>query len=194
MTTKHPGVRGLAALALAGLALAVTGCGPAAGPDDGAGPAAPASTSTPTPSPAPSRSSGLPLGKVVLDSPDERTDVKQCGIFTGRANLPDDKTIVLGVRNTDNGSPERYFEAVDHWEYPSDLQNWKAIQWFGDKDSSAGQHFRVEVLVVDLALATKKMAAAKTEGWHGAANPPGAKVAAHRDLHRVKGKGPAECY
>jgi hypothetical protein len=182
-------VRGL--VALTGLALIATGCA-GNNTDDTAQPTA---TATPvSPAPVSSGPTELAPGEVVLDSPADESDVKQCGIFTGRANLPADKTIVLGVRNKDNGSSERYFETVDDWEYPEDLKAWKGIQWFGDKDSAAGQSFRVEVLIADLALVREKAKAAKKDGWHGVDNPPGAKVAEHIDLHRVKGRGPAECY
>jgi hypothetical protein len=177
-------VRGL--VALAGLALIATGCGGNKTGDT--------ATATPVSStPVSSTPAELGQGEVVLDSPADESDVRQCGVFTGRADLPADKTIVLGVRNRDNGSPERYFEMVDDWEYPEDLKTWKGIQWFGDKDSAAGQSFRVEVLIVDLALVREK-AKAKKDGWHGVDNPPGAEVAEHIDLHRVKGRGPAECY
>lgn len=179
-------------VALAGLAVIAAGCGGNT-PDDEAQPTAtaPPPVSTAPASPPPGE---LAMGEVVLDFPADETDVKQCGVFTGRANLPADKTIVLGVRNKDNGNPERYFETVVDWEYPEDLKTWKGIQWFGDKDSAAGQSFRVEVLVVDLALTRAKAKAAKKDGWHGADNPPGAEVAEHIDLKRVKGRGPAECY
>lgn len=161
-----------------------TGC--AAGADGDASPV--------VPPPASSAVAELRPGTVVLDSPADEADVQQCAVFTGRADLPAGKTIVLGVRNKDNGSSERYFETVADWEYPADLDTWTGIQWFGDKDSAAGQGFRVEVLIVDLALAQESVKAAKKQGWHGPDNPPGSEVAAHVDVRRVKGKGPAECY
>jgi hypothetical protein len=174
--------RTTAAVLLAGLA-AASGCDGQAGAES----AAPAPTSSPAP-PA-----GLATGEVILDFPVDEAKVKRCEIFRGRANLPADKTIVIGVRNRDNGNSERYFEAVTDWEYPEDLDTWTGAQWFGSLDSAAGQSFRVEVLVIDLALAEQLSRRAKQEGWHSPENPPAARVAAHIDLHRVKGKGPAEC-
>jgi predicted small lipoprotein YifL len=164
---------------------ALTGCG-----DSG-----PADTQVPVATPQQTTTSAAPLraGTVVLESPADEADVKQCEIFRGRADLPADKTIIIGVRNKDNGSPERYFEAVTDWEYPEDLDTWSGAQWFGDKDSSAGQSFRVEVLIIDLKLAKKLSDQAKEKGWHSPDNPAGAQVAAHIDLHRVKGAGPADC-
>jgi len=173
--------RRIAALLLAGLTVTTAGCGP---DDKEAEPAPPTASSAPA---------ALKTGEVVLDFPVDEADVRRCEILRGRANLPAGKTLVLGVRNKDNGNPERYFQVVEDWEYPADLKDWKGAQWFGDADSSAGQGFRVEVLVVDLALTRKLAEAAKTEGFHSPDNPRGATVAAHIDLHRVKGKGPDEC-
>ncbi|WP_433830811.1 hypothetical protein ACQP2E_11840 [Actinoplanes sp. CA-015351] len=146
------------------------------------------SAAQPTPS-----TGQLPEGAVELDSPKDEAEVKRCEIFKGRANLPDDKTIIIGVRNKDNHNPERYFEAVTDWEYPEDLDSWTGMQWFGDADSAVGQSFRVEVLIVDLELARSMNRQAKEKGWHSPENPDGAEVAAHIDLDRVKGAGPKEC-
>lgn len=171
-------------LLLAGVA-AVSGCGQQTTPQP---------QQTAAPAPAPSQTTAtLGSGEVALDFPADEAQVKQCEIFRGRADLPAGKTIVLGVRNEDNGSPERYFATVTDWEYPKDLGTWTGAQWFGSKDTAAGQRFRVEVLVVDLALATQMTKKSKADGWHSPDNPTGATVAAHIDLHRVKGKGPAEC-
>ncbi len=174
-----------AAVLLAGLAM-VSGCKGEDAPDS------PGPQTSSAPSSAPSLSA-LPAGEVALDFPVDEAKVKQCEIFSGRANLPADKTIIIGVRNRDNGNPERYFEAIQDWEYPKDLDTWKGAQWFGSQDSAAGQSFRVEVLIVDLELARQMTKRSKEEGWHSPDNPRGAQVAAHIDLHRVKGKGPAEC-
>ncbi|SDS87021.1 hypothetical protein [Actinoplanes derwentensis] len=135
----------------------------------------------------------LKAGEVVLDFPADEADVKRCEIFRGRAALPADKTILIGVRNKDNGNPERYFGLVTDWEYPKDLATWTGPQWFGDKDSAAGQSFRVEILIIDLKLATKLNKETKVDGWHSRENPQGTTVAAHVDLNRVKGSGPADC-
>jgi hypothetical protein len=163
-------------------ALAVTGCGP----DDDT-PSPPASTPAATAASAPAE------GAATLAFPVDDAQVRQCEIFRGTSRLPDDKTIILGVRNVDNGSPERYFQAVEDWEYPGDLVEWSGAQWFGSGDSSVGQRFRAEVLVVDLAQTKKAVRDADNKGWHSPDNPEGALVAAHITLKRVAGPGPADC-
>ena len=177
----------LTSASLAGLALliAATGCSGDGGgtPEQAADPTTAASSAPPA----------LPPGTAKLLTPADAAPVKECGVFTGEANLPADKTLILGVRNTDNGNAERYFQAVQDWEYPADLTTWTGTQYFGSKDSSVGQHFRVELLIINLAQATKAQRAAKKEGWHSPDNPPGTPVAAHLELVRVAGPGPAEC-
>jgi hypothetical protein len=155
---------------------------PACGSDD---------EKTPPTTPAPSVSTP-PVGHATLDFPLDQADVKQCEIFTGKANLPAGRTLILGVRNLDNNDPNRYFQAVTGWEYPADLHDWKGAQWFGSKDDAAGQHFGVEVLLIDLPQA-QKFLGDKSKAWYSPQNPPGTEVAAHITVKRVKGKGPAAC-
>jgi len=177
MTLRRTGI----AATLLLVAIALTACS-----DDGAVDPPPVAV----PSSAPPRTA---LGQATLTFPAGDGDVSQCEIFKGTANLPPDKTLILGVRNVDNGSPERYFEAVENWEYPEDLTDWQGMQWFGSKDSSVDQRFRVEVLIVDLEQTQKAVRAAKNKGWHSVENPAGARVAEHLTLKRVAGPGPAEC-
>jgi hypothetical protein len=163
-------------------ALAVTGCGA----DDDA-------PVTPTSGPPAATASSVADGEATLTFPVDDAQVRQCEIFRGTSRLAEDKTLILGVRNVDNGSPERYFQAVEDWEYPGDLVEWSGAQWFGSGDSSVGQRFRAEVLVVDLAQTTKAVREADNKGWHSPDNPEGAIVAAHITLTRVAGPGPADC-
>jgi hypothetical protein len=135
----------------------------------------------------------LALGEATLDQPVDNADVKQCARLSGRANLPAEQTLIIGVRNIDNGSPERYFGTVDNWEYPEDLKTWAGFQWFGSNDSSVGQKYRVELLTMSVDEAKKANRLSKTKGWHSPDNPPGTKVQAHITLKRVAGPGPAEC-
>ncbi|MFI5842681.1 hypothetical protein ACIA8K_23525 [Catenuloplanes sp. NPDC051500] len=162
--------------------LAVTGCGAA---DD---------TPAPPVSAPPASTAASPTeGEATLTFPVDDAQVRQCEIFRGTSRLPENKTLILGVRNVDNGSPERYFQAVEDWEYPDDLVEWSGAQWFGSGDSSVGQRFRAEVLVVDLAQTKKAIHEADNKGWHSPDNPEGAIVAAHITLKRVAGPGPADC-
>lgn len=178
MTTPRIGPVGLTAVALAA-ALLLGSCAQRASDEE----------TDPVPAPT------LELGKAILDSPADDTDVRQCAILSGQANLPPDRTLILGVRNLGHSSPVRYFGAVDDWEYPQDLDQWQGRQWFGSGDSSVGQEFRVELLTIGLEEAKKavRLSRAKDTGWHSGDNPPGTEVQAHITLKRVAGPGPAEC-
>lgn len=155
--------------------------------------AAPGTTAAPTTTATTTAPEAAPEFDVRLIHPVDDAEVHQCERFRGTARLPDDKTLVLGVRNVNHRSPERYFEVVDDWEYPGDLAEWTGSQWFGAGDSSVGQRFRAEVLIMDLAAVRKAVRAADEKGWHAPDNPEGAVVAAHITLKRVPGPGPAEC-
>jgi hypothetical protein len=148
----------------------------------------------PPSSPVPSNLTPSPVAEAVvtLSEPQDGAQVHQCEVFQGTAQLPPTRTIVLGMRNLDNHDPTRYFEMVDNWEYPKDLKDWKGYQWFGSKNSSVGQRYRVEVLTVDLAEAKQKTGTAKTS-WTGTDNPITSEVAAHITVKRVAGAGPKEC-
>lgn len=128
-----------------------------------------------------------------LDLPIDGSDVRQCAVFTGTANLPGNKTLILSMRNLDNHDDTRYFSAVRNYEYPEELDTWTGHQWFGSADSSVGQQYRVELLILDLSLVQAALAAAPKEGWAAPQNPPGSAVAAHITLVRVAGPGPGEC-
>lgn len=153
------------------VALTTSGCG-----DGGAG--------TETSSPAPTARLELPI---------DGSDVRQCAVLTGTAKLPGDKTLILSMRNLDNHDDTRYFSAVQNYEYPEELDTWTGHQWFGSADSSVGQRYRVELLIVDLSLVQAALAAAPKDGWAAPQNPPGSSVAAHITLVRVPGPGPGEC-
>lgn len=163
MTRKH---RLLTALLL--VAVTATGCGE----EETDGSAAPAAR---------------------LELPIDGSDVHQCAVFTGTAELPGDKTLILSMRNLDNHDPNHYFSAVQNYEYPAELEDWTGHQWFGSLDSSVGQRYRVELLIVDLTLVQAALTTAPKDGWAAPQNPPGSTVAAHITLTRVAGPGPATC-
>jgi len=48
----------------------------------------------------------------------------------------------------------RYIEDVFDWQHPKTTWSWRGAQYFGD-DGSAGQHYRVELLAVDLGAARR---------------------------------------
>jgi eukaryotic-like serine/threonine-protein kinase len=169
----------------AALLLTVLAAAPACGDDTKPAPAPTGAATSPS---APA----LALGHATMDTPADGSEVKQCAVFTGKANLPADKTLILGVHNLDNNDPNRYFQPVAEWEYPTDLHNWKGAQWFGSRDDAAGQHFRIELLLIDLKQA-QKFLGNKAKSWDLPQNPLGSEVAAHMTVKRVKGKGPAEC-
>jgi serine/threonine-protein kinase len=128
-----------------------------------------------------------------LELPIDGSSVHQCAVFTGTADLPADKTLVLSMRNLDNHDPAHYFSAVRDYDYPDELRAWTGYQWFGSRDSSVGQRYRVELLIVDLTLVQAALASAPKDGWSAPENPPGSIVAAHITLTRVAGPGPAVC-
>jgi hypothetical protein len=137
------------------------------------------------------RSAPTPTAR--LELPIDGSDVRQCAVFTGTADLPGDKTLILSMRNLDNHDRTHYFSAVQNYEYPEELDTWTGHQWFGSGDSSVGQRYRVELLIVDLTLVQAALAAAPKNGWAAPQNPPGSTVAAHITLVREAGPGPGAC-
>jgi serine/threonine-protein kinase len=153
-----------------------------------AGCARPGST---TPSPVTSTAPAEPEARLV--APADGSSVHQCAIFTGTAHLPTGKTLVLSMRNLDNFDPNHYFEAVKDYDYPGELGAWTGYQWFGSGDSSVGQHYRVELLIVDLSLVKTALAKSKKDGWFAPNDLEGSVLVAHITVTRVAGPGPVEC-
>jgi hypothetical protein len=133
------------------------------------------------------------LAQAQFTAPVDGSAVQQCAVFTGTARLPKDSTLVLGMQNLDNGDPNHYFNAVNDYDDADALPGWTGYQWFGGQNTSVGQRYRVELLIVDLASVQTALASAKQVGWHATQDPAQSVLAAHLTVHRVAGAGPAAC-
>ncbi|WP_436533252.1 hypothetical protein [Actinoplanes sp. HUAS TT8] len=88
-----------------------------------------------------------------ISTPADGAEVQQCARFTGTATLADGKTLVLAMKNIDNNDPTAYVQFVENFGDPSTLSSWRGVQFFGNGDDSAGQHYQVSLLAVDLVTA-----------------------------------------
>ncbi|MFG1923263.1 serine/threonine protein kinase [Cryptosporangium sp. NPDC048952] len=128
---------------------------------------------------------------VQILEPEPAHRVQRCAFFRGRSALPPGKTMVLAMHNRTNGEPVRYLVEVEDWDRPSRLGTWRGKQFFGAADSSVGQDYTVEVLVVDLGVVTrsKRVAQAAGELWTLETLPATWEVAAAVTVRRVAGPG-----
>lgn len=88
-----------------------------------------------------------------ITSPADGSEVKNCALLSGTSTVPDSATLVLAMRNLDNGDPTRYVEFVYGWDDPALLPRWEGAQFFGSRDYSVGQRYAVELIVVGAELA-----------------------------------------
>ncbi len=88
-----------------------------------------------------------------IASPADGADVQQCARFTGTSTLADGKTLLLAMKNIDNHDPTAYVQLVVNFGDPSTLSSWRGVQFFGSGDDSAGQHYQVTLMSVDLVSA-----------------------------------------
>lgn len=146
-------------------------------------------------SPSASPSTGPDTSTATISAPKDGSTVSQCAVFTGTAKLTPTRTLVLAMSNEDNGDPTQYLEPVRNWQVPAQLTAWKGAQYFGSGDSSVGQTYAVELLIVDLAVAQQADKAGKASGasWTTTTPLPGARTAARVELKRVAGQGPTAC-
>ncbi|MCY1139373.1 hypothetical protein OWR29_15340 [Actinoplanes sp. Pm04-4] len=105
-------------------------------------------TSTATAAPPPASKAPVVVSSGRISSPGGGTGVQNCSYFTGTAKLAEGKTLVLANRNLSNGDAHRYVQQVFGWREPQNLGSWRGHQYFpGDN----GQHYKVELMSVDLA-------------------------------------------
>jgi hypothetical protein len=156
---------------------------------------APASTAASTVSPSTSAAtSPAPTGAVSLSAPAAGAKVEQCDVFTGTSSLPQDETIVIGVRNLDDAGNTSYLEPVNGWDKPSSLTQWTGFQYFGSGDASLGQTYQASVIVMPSAVVKAALAdPANHTAWGVISLPPGSVVKQTLRLSRVSGLGPAAC-
>ena len=126
---------------------------PSVGPKPARVPA-PATASTPAPGPKPQKTGRtvttqqpLVASSGSFSAPDDDADVLDCAYFSGTARLAKGETLILAMRNLDNGDPGRYVEYVFNWDEPATLSSWRGAQYFGGEP---GQHYRIDLMAVDL--------------------------------------------
>ena len=178
------------------------------GGKDGAGTTAPAGTTTPSGStssgatvtganPVPSSSTmtwqvgeaGALRGRI--DAPADGTDVQHCAQFSGTSAVPTSATLLLAMRNLDNGDPTRYVTLVFAWDDPAQLARWEGAQYFGSNNDSVGQRYAVELIAVSNEVARAARATEDDDVLNGLA-AQGVVLDSVR-LTRIPGKVPGGC-
>ena len=169
-----------------------TGDSPASGETPTGTPAgsrAPSAPTQPPPGggrpPAPSGSVVSPRGSIT--SPTSGSAVPSCAYLSGTARLPLGKRLILGMTNLSNGDGTVYLENTT-WSSTVTSGSWRGAQYFGSGDSSAGQRYRVTLLMVDAADAERF----GNDYPPSAGVPPYGTPLASVDLDRVAGQGPGE--
>jgi hypothetical protein len=152
--------------------------------------ASPAPHGPPTPAvPSSKPASPVPAGTVTL-SARPGTNVQQCDVFSGTANLPASKTIAVGVRNLSDADHTTYLEPIDNWETPSALARWTDVQYFGSGNTSVGQTYLVSVIVLPSGTVKRALAdPANHVAWGVTSLPRGATVRQTLHLTRIPGSG-----
>jgi hypothetical protein len=158
---------------------------PAASPRR-AGTAAGAATST--------ARTGVPqaAASAVIDFPKPGADVYACEDFRGRSSLPPGDTLIIAVRNLDNGDDGNYLQAVNDYDKPAVSPQWNANQYFGQGDDSVGQDYNVALLIMPI----KDVQRLNIPGtaWGQAGFPEGAVEVQQFTVHRVAGlKSSPDC-
>jgi hypothetical protein len=145
---------------------------------------------TPSASPSKLRSSPAsgPVSAITLSSPADGSQVKDCQVFTGTSQLAAGKTILLSVENLSDPTKTLYLAPVHDWQTPDVLGHWVGVQYVGSDDSSVGQSFTVDVVVLDLTQVQQAMSLPSNHPtWSAAALPPGAQVIKEITVTRIAG-------
>ena len=155
------------------------------------------STSTPSTSGSNLASSPLPAGSaenVSVSSPKTGSQVEACQVFAGTSNLASDKTIVLSVSNLSDPTKTLYLAPVHNWQTSNMLSHWTGVQYFGSGNSSVGQTFHVDVVIMDISQVRQALAISSNHPtWSTAARPAGSQVKEELSLTRISGLGPTSC-
>lgn len=158
-----------------------------------------ASTQPPTsPSHGPSISQSpatVPAAEAVtIDHPDFGTTVGECAVFSGRASLPQDDTLVLSVLNTSDPAKVLYLQPVNDWDKPAQLSHWTGYQYFGSRDSSVGQTYEVSAVIMKVRTVNTALGnPANRPIWHVKTLPQDSAVKQTLRVIRAHGSGPAVC-
>jgi hypothetical protein len=160
------------------------------------GPSATQATQTQSASPSASPTEPVPLSaaSVVVDHPASGASVQQCAVFSGRATLPQDYTLVLAMLNIADPLKALYLEAVQDWDKPADLAHWTGYQYFGSGDTSVGQTYAVSAVIIPAATVKTALAnPANRPTWHVTTLPQGSVIKKTLRVTRVHGPGPKAC-
>ncbi|MFC7529808.1 serine/threonine protein kinase [Actinoplanes sp. GCM10030250] len=82
-----------------------------------------------------------------ISSPAANSRVVNCSYFSGTARLAAGETLILAMRNLDNGDSNEYVETVFGYPEPENLGSWRGHQFFGGEP---GQAYQVTLIAVDL--------------------------------------------
>ena len=145
-----------------------------------------------TPSTSPSKPRSLPASgpasAIALSSPTNGSQVKDCQVFTGTSQLAAGKTVLLSVENLSDPTKTLYLAPVHDWQTPDVLGHWIGVQYFGSDDSSVGQSFHVDVVVLDLTQVRQAMSLPSNHPtWSAATIPSGAQVIKEITVTRIAG-------
>jgi hypothetical protein len=110
--------------------------------------------------------------------------VQRCTEWSGSASLPDDRALILAVKNLSNDDPFTYFSTVVNWSVAPGQGNWWRPLYF----DAAGQEYAVTPMVV----AQSAVHAVRKDDpttWHAKHAPPTAKVVKTVYVKRRAGEG-----
>jgi hypothetical protein len=108
--------------------------------------------------------------------------------MSGTATLPDGTTLLLAMKNLENGDLHRYVTLIFGFDSPQRQWSWRGVQYFGSTDESAGQDFQVELMAVDLARARAAVSQAQQD-----ALVSGGTVLDTVHVTRIPGGSPDDC-
>lgn len=128
---------------------------------------------------------------VTLTSPADGAKVHRCEEFSGDAKVPAGQTLMLAVDNVSNTDVNKYFLPVTSWDDPAKLSHWSGVQFFGSRDDSVGQNYKVSVVMLKSEVV--KAALAKGGDWFAPTLPETSKVTLSVTLRRIAGTGPMIC-
>lgn len=101
------------------------------------GGARPATTGTATARPRPTTAQPTTRVQTVtrtgrISTPASGEDVKNCAYFSGTSRLASGRTLILAMRNLDNGDSSKCVETVFGWDKPEQLASWQGSVPKGD--------------------------------------------------------------
>lgn len=153
----------------------------------------------PTPTNQSSSTSAPPVppehtGAVAVTTPTYGSKVAACAVFSGTSDLPPGETLVLSARNLSDPTRTSYLEPVNNWTVSSEISQWTGYQYFGSGNSSVGQTYEVDVLIIKTSTVRAALAQPKNNpAWAVKSLPSGTHVKATLRVVRKAAPGPAVC-